>query len=126
MASSKLFWTDDAGGPISAALDKGTFPWYKRDNVGGVKSLILRVFLAVPDNPFLGTKCPCPNQFKCCLARCGEGCRAARNCHAVVVLRRRVLIGAGCVSVRTAAEDAVIAGFHPAAVGRYDRQPELQ
>ena len=38
-----------------ALLDKGTFPWYKRDNGGGVKSLILRVLRAVPDNPFLGT-----------------------------------------------------------------------
>jgi len=48
------------------------------------------------------------------------------NCHAVVALRRWVLIGAGRVSVRTAAEDAIIAGFHPAAVGRQGRQPELQ
>jgi hypothetical protein len=38
-----------------ALLDKGTFPWYKRDNGGGVKSLILRVLRALPDNPFLGT-----------------------------------------------------------------------
>jgi hypothetical protein len=39
-----------------ALLDKGTFPWYKRDNGGGVKSLILRGLRALPDNPFLGTK----------------------------------------------------------------------
>jgi hypothetical protein len=39
---------------VSAALlDKGTFPWYKRDNGGGVKSLILLVLCALPDNPFL-------------------------------------------------------------------------
>jgi hypothetical protein len=38
-----------------ALLDKGTFPWYKRDNGGGVKSLILLVLWALPDNPFLGT-----------------------------------------------------------------------
>jgi hypothetical protein len=38
-------------------LDKGTFPWYKRDNGGGVKSLILLVLWALPDNPFLGTTC---------------------------------------------------------------------
>jgi hypothetical protein len=41
---------------VSAALlDKGTFPWYKRDNGGGIKSLILLALLALPDNPFLGT-----------------------------------------------------------------------
>jgi hypothetical protein len=47
----------DAGrqGPLTAAsLDKGTFPWYKRDNGGRIKSLILLALRALPDNPFLG------------------------------------------------------------------------
>jgi hypothetical protein len=41
-------------------------------------------------------------------------------------LRRRILIGAVGVPVRTAAEHAIIAGLHPAAVGGNDRQAHLQ
>jgi hypothetical protein len=40
----------------AASLDRGTFPWYKRHNGGGFKSLILLVLRALPDNPFLSTK----------------------------------------------------------------------
>jgi hypothetical protein len=37
-------------------IDKGTFPWYKRDNGGGVKELILLALRTLPDNPFLGCR----------------------------------------------------------------------
>jgi hypothetical protein len=51
---------------VSAALlDKGTFPWYKRDDGGGVKSLILLVLCALPDNPFLGTIALAHDSLKC-------------------------------------------------------------
>ena len=43
-----------------------------------------------------------------------------------LALRPTVLIGAARVPVRTAAEYAIIAGFHPAAIGRQGRQAELQ
>ena len=39
-----------------ALLDKGTFPWYKRENGGGVKLLILLLLNGSGDNPPLGTK----------------------------------------------------------------------
>src|SRR5258705_2751452 len=41
-------------------------------------------------------------------------------------LYRRILIGAVRVPVRTAAEHAIIAGLHSAAVGGNDRQAHLQ
>jgi hypothetical protein len=43
-----------------------------------------------------------------------------------LALRPTVLTGAARVPVRTAAEYAIIAGFHPAAIGRQGRQAELQ
>src|SRR4051794_33260899 len=44
----------------------------------------------------------------------------------VVALRRRILIGAVRMPVRAAAEHAIIAGLHPAAVGGNDRQAHFQ
>ena len=54
MASNTLSRTCDAGRPFSAALlDKGTFPWYNRQDSGAAKLLILLALRALPDNPSL-------------------------------------------------------------------------
>lgn len=115
MASNTLSRTCDAGRPFSAALlDKGTFPWYKRDNGGGVKSLILLALCALADNPFLGT-----TPLK---TRSGGDADSAKL--AALVLRIAAVL---LVALRTAAEHAVIARFHAGiAIGRHHCQPELQ
>jgi hypothetical protein len=80
-------------------VDNSTFPWYKRANGGGTKSLILLVLRAVPDNPFLGT-----TPLKLLIAEM-QTAQGAQPCRALVVGIAAVLL----VAFRAAAENAVIA-----------------